>query len=113
MTLVAIMTVPWPDLLLPSSSQGPLLYWVLVVSILGYSILTSATSVLVASHVAAYISVQPLAGTVFGWIAFREQLHEWDSGALFIVLGLFLVTGDDGAAAASVVESSHIMDRVV
>ena len=67
MALVATLTVPRAELLLPSSSHGPLLYWVFVVSILGYSVLTSATSVLVATHVAAFVSVQPLAGAALGW----------------------------------------------
>jgi drug/metabolite transporter (DMT)-like permease len=112
MATVATLTVPRQHLLLPPSSQGPLLYWVLVVSILGYCILTSATRFLVASHVAAYISVQPLAGAVLGRLAFREQLHAWDCGALFIILGLFLVADDGSAAAVNAAESLQIIDRM-
>ena len=115
MVLVATLTVPRAQLLLPSSSHGPLLYWVFVVSILGYSILTSATSVLVATHVAAFVSVQPLAGAALGWAAFGEQLHAWDAGALFIVLGLFLVTSESNGASVGEPErlSPRAVDRVV
>lgn len=113
MALVATITVPRPALLLPASSHGPLLYWVLIVSTLGYSILTSATSCLSATHVAAFISVQPLAGAALGWAAFGEQLHAWDSGALFIILGLFLVTGDSSVASVGVRDSLHSVDKVV
>lgn len=112
MGLVATIAVPRAELVLPVSSRGPLLYWVLIVSILGYSIFTSATSVLVATHVAAFISVQPLAGAVLGWAAFGEQLHAWDSGALGIVLGLFLVTGGE-STVGSLSDSVHSVDRVV
>ena len=112
MALVATITVPKPELILPASSHGPLLYWVVIVSILGYSILTSATSVLEATHVAAFISVQPLAGAVLGWAAFGEQVHAWDSGALFIVMGLFLVTYNEAARVNAVEHSSQQHSRL-
>lgn len=107
MALVATFTVPQPELILPASSHGPLLYWVVVVSILGYSILTSATTVLEATHVAAFISVQPLAGAVMGWAVFGERLHAWDSGALFIIMGLFLVTNHHAGGGGTVEHSSQ------
>jgi drug/metabolite transporter (DMT)-like permease len=112
MSLAAAMAVPRQALVLSPASFGVLLYWVLVVSIFCYCVLTSATRVLAATHVAAFICVQPLAGAVLAWALFNEPQTPWDLGAVPIVLGLFLVTGSAGNVAADAGPSTAKPSRV-
>mmetsp|Transcript_36882 Transcript_36882/g.104088 ORF Transcript_36882/g.104088 Transcript_36882/m.104088 type:complete len:386 (+) Transcript_36882:262-1419(+) len=94
MALTAAAVVESGQWALPPHAWGPLLYWVAVSSVMGYYILTWATSRLPASHVAASQCLQPFVGTSLGWLLLGERLTPWDLGALAIVLGLGVVISD-------------------
>lgn len=95
MATVAVLFVPWSEFVLPACALGPLAYWVLVTSMMGYSILTAATRALPATHVSAFICVQPIAGTLLGWAVLGERVSAWDCGAALIIAGLLMVVRDD------------------
>uniref|UniRef100_A0A061RX60 WAT1-related protein n=1 Tax=Tetraselmis sp. GSL018 TaxID=582737 RepID=A0A061RX60_9CHLO len=101
MLSVALATVPRGRWALPSQAVGPLLYWALVCSVLGYLTITWAASRLPASRVAAFQCLQPIAGTLIGWAALGERLTPWDLGAAGIVGGLALVVRAEEPSAAA------------
>ena len=65
-----------------------------VASILGYYLLTWATSVLPASQVASFQALQPLMGTVLSFLFLGERPTAWDLGGIGVISGLVLVTHD-------------------
>ena len=94
MAATAACTVPSDEFALPATAVGPLLYWIFITSMLGYSVLTAATKHLPATNVAAFICLQPLAGSAFAVTMLGEQLTRWDAGAGLIVAGLAVVLRD-------------------
>ena len=61
---------------------GPLVYWIVVASVVGYYLLTAATRYLPASQVAAFQCLQPFMGTLLAFFVLGEQPSVWDLGAL-------------------------------
>jgi hypothetical protein len=109
MALTAAAAVPRAAFVLPTSAVGPLLYWVFISSMVCYSILTSATKYLPATNVAAFICLQPLAGSALALLWLGERLSSWDMGAVLILAGLICVLRDGGARhEASIVPSMSL-----
>ena len=73
---------------------GPLIYWILVASILCYYVLTAATRYLPASQVAAFQCLQPFIGTALAFAVLGEKPSVWDLGALGVLAGLLMVVRD-------------------
>ena len=94
MLVTATLTVPTSQWHIPAGTEGPLLYWVVVSSVMGYCILTWATGRIPASHVAAMQCLQPFAGTFLGWAVLEEDITGWDLGAVAILAGLACVVSD-------------------
>eukprot|EP00951_Prasinocladus_malaysianus_P015288 scaffold117103_cov35-Prasinocladus_malaysianus.AAC.1 len=90
----SLATVPLSDWTVPREALGPLTWWVLVVSVVGYCLITWAASVIPASQVSASICLQPFTGTLLGWLVLGEPLAWCDLGALGILLGLGLNISD-------------------
>jgi EamA-like transporter family len=65
-----------------------------IASILGYYLLTWATSVLPASQVASFQALQPLMGTVLSFLFLGERPTAWDLGGIGVISGLILVVHD-------------------
>jgi len=74
----------------------PLVYWVLLGSCGGYSLVTYANVHLRSSVVSTYSTTQPVYGVALAIPLLHTQLHWQDSGAILIVLGLFVIS--QGAA---------------
>jgi drug/metabolite transporter (DMT)-like permease len=94
MGVTAAATVQRNEWTVPTAMLGPLLYWICVASILGYYLLTWATSVLPASQVASFQALQPLMGTVLSFLFLGERPTAWDLGGIGVISGLVLVTHD-------------------
>lgn len=79
---------------IPLALLPTLAYWVLVCSIGGYYVVTWAMCHLPASQVAAFQCLQPFLGALLAFLLLHERLSWWDTGAVGIVIGLWLVTTD-------------------
>ena len=80
-----------PGLELPPAARLPLAYWIVVVSVLCYSLTAWASRSLCASVVTSYCTLQPAAGAALSVLLLGEQLRWSDCGAVGIVVGLFIV----------------------
>lgn len=112
MALTAASAVPHAAFALPASAVGPLLYWVFISSMMGYCILTSATRYLPATNVAAFICLQPLAGSALALLWLGERLSGWDAGAVLILAGLACVLRDGGVWHEAAAVRSTSLDGV-
>lgn len=74
MGVTAVATVPFSDWTLPQRVHGPLVYWIFVSSIAGYSIMTLATRYLPASQVSAFVCLQPFIGTLLAIVKLGEKV---------------------------------------
>lgn len=85
----------------PRSLRWPLAYWVLVCSVGGYALVTTAMQHLPASQVAAFQCLQPFLGTALAAAVLGERPSAWDLGAIGVVAGLVVVSRDkdDGPGA--------------
>ena len=81
MSVLAAAIVPVSAFTLPDAAIGPLLYWVFVSSIVAYSVLTAATKYLPATHVSAFICLQPVAGAAAAVGVLGERLSGWCASA--------------------------------
>lgn len=96
MGVAAVMVVPLPRWPLPAPLLGPLAYWVVICSVLGYYVVAWGMQTLPASQVAAFQCLQPFLGTVLAASLLGEALSAWDGGALGVVAGLVLVCSERG-----------------
>lgn len=78
----------------PRQLFGPLVYWILVCSVVGYWVVTAATAYLPASQVAAFQCLQPFVGTALAVMVLGEEPTWWDLGAIGVIAGLALVATD-------------------
>ncbi|DBB00703.1 TPA: hypothetical protein ACH3X3_002373 [Trebouxia sp. C0006] len=94
MGAAAAAFVEQKDWQLPSIMLGPLAYWVVVCSVIGYYVVTWATQYLPASQVAAFQCLQPFVGAVLAFAVLGEEPSIWDVGAIGVIAGLVLVAKD-------------------
>ncbi|KAK9845426.1 hypothetical protein WJX81_006144 [Elliptochloris bilobata] len=78
----------------PPALAGPLAYWIVVCSVLGYYVVTWATQYLPASQVASFQCLQPFVGTLLAFAVLGEEPSVWDLGAIGVLVGLVLVVSD-------------------
>ena len=89
--LRAACTQSAPGLELPPAARLPLAYWIVVVSVLCYTLTAWASRSLPASVVTSYSTLQPCLGAALSVLLLGEQLRWSDCGAVGIVVGLFIV----------------------
>lgn len=94
MGLTAGLFVDRKDWKLPDALIGPLIYWILVCSVVGYYVVTFATQHLPASQVASFQCLQPFVGTLLAFAVLGEEPSVWDLGAVGVVAGLVMVAYD-------------------
>lgn len=73
MSLTAAATISVAEWTLPERVHAPLVYWILVSSVTGYSVMTLATRHLPASQVSAFICLQPFFGTAMAVFKLGEK----------------------------------------
>lgn len=76
----------------------PILYWVFLGSVVGYTTMAFANGHLPASVVSSFVSLQPVVGFLFSFVLLREMPALNDIGGLFIILGLFIIARNEEEA---------------
>ncbi|KAL0029246.1 hypothetical protein WJX79_005217 [Trebouxia sp. C0005] len=99
------------DWQLPSIMLGPLAYWVVVCSVIGYYVVTWATQYLPASQVAAFQCLQPFVGAVLAFAVLGEEPSIWDVGAIGVIAGLVLVAKDPTESTAMFSKIKRIVSQ--
>jgi len=81
-----------PSLKLPPAVYGPLAYWIVAISGVGYWIVSWASRRTNASTVALFNALQPAVGASLSIAMLGEQLRWTDLGTAGIIVGLVVVT---------------------
>ena len=89
-----------PGLRLPPAAYGTLAYWVVMISVVGYLLISWANRHLPASTVALYAGLQPAVGAALSVLLLGDGLRPTDLGALGIVLGLAVIVKRDTTTSA-------------
>ncbi|GAB4820872.1 hypothetical protein N2152v2_007918 [Parachlorella kessleri] len=114
MGLAAAVFTNAADWHFPHALLGPLVYWIVVCSVIGYVVVTWATRHLPASQVASFQCLQPFMGTLLAFSVLGEEPTWWDLGALGVVTGLLLIVKDQrDFARLKRLMSSHSMSKLL
>ena len=86
----------------------PILYWVFLGSVVGYTTMAYANGHLPASVVSSFVSLQPVVGFLLSFILLGETPALNDIGGIFIILGLLIIAKNEDDAPK--VEYDHVED---